>query len=539
MSKCKSIIVSISLLLGLLLMLLPSLAFGAETQYPQGVAAAKDSTVEVTAWIDGTVSGGGRSFEARGPVQLGSGFFANEDGDVFTAAHVVNLSDEDLAQAAIMYYIGGIWFEEKWYEKIDFGSFYNYNYSWAWWMWVNDELTVNATEADYVYRYGDEESHMVQNIRFREDPASGMDIAILETGLSNTPYIGLREDVPPEGTQAYVIGYAGIDLLTEFWQAMDTIMQDPRERPDSFSELMREAEERMVEGLRREGPSIETGLLGSSTKIYDMDARRFYGTTWGGFSGGPVVDEEGTCLGLLPWGEGGRGWFIPAEHLNDASQQAGIDTFPALEIGSVTVEPSFVEAGQSFEVGAEVSNLGFVEGDYTATLTLEDGTEASQGLTIGEGETKTLVLSAVKKSSGFSTGSIEIGRTSVDVVVNPIEISNLTVEPVQVAPGEDVGVQVEVSNVSEERSTCVISLSIDGGEEATRTLTLESGAAETVTFVVTRDIAGTYLAAIGNLTQQFTVKSELPWTLIGLAAAGLLGLAGIVLGALALIRFRG
>jgi hypothetical protein len=540
MARYKSIIVSISLLLGLVLMLLPSLAFGAETQYPQGVAAAKDSTVQVTAWIDGTVNGEGRSFEARGPVQLGSGFFANENGDVFTAAHVVNLSDEQLAEAAIMYYIGGIWFEEKWYEKVDFTTFYNYYYSWAWGLWLDDELKVTATEADYVYRYGDEESHMVQSIRFREDPESGMDIAILETGLSDTPYIGLREDIPPEGTQACVIGYAGIDLLTEFWQAMDEIMKDPRERPDSFSELMRKAEERMVEGLRSEGPSIETGLLGSSTKIYDMDARRFHGTAWGGFSGGPVVDESGNCLGLLPWGsDGGRGWFIPAEHLNDASQQAGIDTCPALEISSVTVEPSFVEAGQSFEVRAEVSNLGFVEGDYTATLKLEDGTEASQELTLAEGATETLVLSAVKKSSGLSSGSIEIGRTSVDVVVNPIEISNLTVKPVPVAPGEDVRVEAEARNLSDERSTCVISLSIDGGEEASRTLTLESGATETVTFVVTRDIAGTYLAAIRNLTQQFTVKSEMPWTLIGLAAAGLLGLVGIVLGALALIRSRG
>lgn len=539
MSKCKSILVSIFLLLGLLLMLLPSLAFGAETQYPQGVAAAKESVVQVTAWIDGRVSGAGWSFEARGPWVLGSGFFANEDGDVFTAAHVVELADEDLAEASILYFLGGIWFEEKWYEEIDFGSFYNYEYGWAWGLWFDDELTVTAEEVDYVYRYGDEESHMVQDIRFREEPETGMDIAILETGLSDTPYIGLRGDVPPEGTQAYVIGYAGIDLQAEFWQAMDTIMQDPRERPDSFSELMRKAEEKMVEGLRREGPSIETGLLGSSTRFYDMDARRFYGTAWGGFSGGPVVDELGNCLGLLPWGTGGRGWFIPAEHLNDASQQAGINTFPALEIGSVTAEPSFVEAGQSFEVRAEVSNLGFVEGGYTATLTLEDGTEASQELTLGEGATETLVLSAVKKSSGFSTGSLEIGRTSVDVVVNPVEISNLTVKPVQVAPGEDIGVEAEARNLSDERSTCVMSLSIDGGEEATRTLTLESGAIETVTFVVTRDTAGTYEVTIGNLAQQFTVESELPWNLIGLAAAGFLGLVGIVLGVLALIRSRG
>jgi hypothetical protein len=120
--------VPIFLILALLLVLSPSLAFGAETQYPQGVAAAKESTVEVMAWIDGSVSGEGRSFDARGPVQFCSGFFANEDGDVFTAAHAVDLSDEDLAEAAIMYFIGGIWFEDKWYEEIDFGSFYNYYY---------------------------------------------------------------------------------------------------------------------------------------------------------------------------------------------------------------------------------------------------------------------------------------------------------------------------------------------------------------------------------------------------------------------------
>ncbi len=539
MSKCKRIMLSIFLLLSLLLMLLPSLALGAETQYPQGVAAAEESTVQVTAWIDGRVSGAGWSFEARGPWGLASGFFANEDGDVFTAAHAVNMSEEDLAEAAIMYFLGGIWFEDEWYEEIDFGGFYSYYYWWAWGLWFDDELTVTADEVDYIYRSGDEEPHMVQDIRFHEDPETGMDIAILETGLTDTPYIGLREDVPLEGSQAYIIGYAGIDLTTEFWQAMDDIMEDPRERPNTFDELMRKAEERMFECLKREGPSIERGLLGSSTRIYDMDARRFHGTTWGGFSGGPVVDELGNCLGLLPWGyEGGRGYFIPAEYLNEASEDAGIAVFPALEIGSVAVEPSFVGAGQSFEVSAEVSNLGFVGGDYTATLKLEDGTEAWQSLTLDAGETETLVLSAVKNSSGFSPGSLEIGRTSVDLGVSPIEFSNLTVKPVQVAPGEDVWVEAEVSNVSDERSTCVISLSIDGGVEATWTLTLESGARETVTFVVTRDIAHTYLAAIGPLSQQFTVESEFPFTLMYIGIAGFLGLVGIVIGIAALIRSR-
>ena len=181
----------------------------------------------MTAWV----SGWGWSFEARGPCSLGSGFFANENGDVFTAAHCVNMSDEELAKAAIMYFIGGIWFEDGWYEKVDFGSFYNYYYSSAWWAWVEGELTVTAEEVDYVYRYGEGEPHEVQDILFHEDPESGMDIAILETGLSGTPYIGLQSTTPPEGSRAYVIGYAGIDLTLEFWQAMDEIMADPYRDP--------------------------------------------------------------------------------------------------------------------------------------------------------------------------------------------------------------------------------------------------------------------------------------------------------------------
>ena len=143
---------------------------------------------------------------------------------------------------------------------------------------------------------------MVRDIRLREDPETGMDIAVLATGMTDTPYIGLKEAAPLEGTQAYVIGYAGIDLLTEFWQAMDDIMKDPRERPGTFDELMRKATDRMLECLKKEGPSVEVGLLGSSTRIYDMDARRFHGQAWGGFSGAPVMDELGNCLGLLPWG---------------------------------------------------------------------------------------------------------------------------------------------------------------------------------------------------------------------------------------------
>jgi hypothetical protein len=503
MTKFRRILIPACLFLTLILVLAPSVASSAEKEYPAGVTAAKEATVEVMAWVDGWVSGGGWSFEARGPLILGSGFFANENGDVFTAAHCVNMSDEELAEAAIMYFIGGIWFEDEWYEKVDFGSFYNYYYSSTWWAWVEGELTVTAEEVDYVYRYGDEEPHEVQDILFYRDPESGTD-------------------------------------TLEFWQAMDEIMADPYQRPGTFAALMREAADSMVAGLRWEGPSIETGLLGSSTRIYEMDARRFHGTSWAGLSGGPVIDELGNCLGLLPWGyEGGRGYFIPAQHLNQASQEAGIDTFPALLIGPVTIEPYFLDGGELFELRAEVSNIGFARGQYAAMLTLSDGTQASQGLVVDAGSTETLVLSAVKSAPGLSTGLLEIGRASAELTVNPIALSNLTVKPLTAEPDENIRVQVEAVNVSAETVTASLSLSIDGVVEATRSLTLEGGAGETVTFLVSRNTEATYELTVGNLSQPFTVKSPLPLTLIGVGVAGLLGLAGLVVGIIALVRLRG
>jgi hypothetical protein len=540
MTKFRRILVLACLLLTLILLLAPSVAFSAEKEYPSAVTAAKEATVEVMTWVDGRVSGGGVTFEARGPLSLGSGFFANENGDVFTAAHCVNLSEDELTQAAIMYYLGGIWFEDGWYERVDFGSFYNYYYASTWWAWVQGELIVSANEVDYVYRYGDGEPHRVKDILFYREPETGTDIAILETGLSGTPYLGLQQTTPLEGSRAYVIGYAGIDLTLEFWQAMDEIMADPYQRPDTFSELMMEAADAMVEGIRTEGPSIETGLLGSSTRIYEMDARRFHGTAWGGLSGGPVIDELGNCLGLLPWGQGdARGYFIPAQHLNEASQEAGINTFPALLIGPVTVEPYFLDEGQSFELSAEVTNIGFVSGDYTAVLNLSDGTQASQPLTVAAGATETLVLSADKSAPGLSTGLLEIGRASAEVTVNPIALSNLTVKPLTAEPDENIRVQVEAVNLSDETVTTSLDLSIDGVVETTQSLTLAGRAGDTVTFLVSRDVEATYTVTVANLSQTFTVKSPLPLTLIGVGVAGLLGLAGLIVGVIALVRLRG
>jgi hypothetical protein len=113
-----------------------------------------------------------------------------------------------------------------------------------------------------------------------------------------------------------------------------------------------------------------------------------------------------------------------------------------------------------------------------------------------------------------------------------------------VLPDGLIKVQAEVRNMSEEQSTTVISLSIDGQVEATKTLTLEGGATETVAFVVTRDTPGTYEVTVRGLEERFTVSTVEPpptLTTIQLIIAiitGLLGVVGIAIGTLAFLRSR-
>jgi hypothetical protein len=208
-------------------------------------------------------------------------------------------------------------------------------------------------------------------------------------------------------------------------------------------------------------------------------------------------------------------------------------------IGPVTVEPYFLDEGQNFELSAEVTNIGFVSGDYTAVLNLSDGTQASQLLSVAAGATETLVLAADKSAPGLSTGLLEIGRASAEVTVNPIVLSNLTVKPLTAEPDENIRVQVDAVNLSDETVTTSLDLSIDGVVESSQSLTLAGGAGETVTFLMSRDVEAAYTVTVANLNQTFTVKSPLPLTLIGVGVAGLLGLAGLVVGVIALVRLRG
>lgn len=103
--------------------------------------------------------------------------------------------------------------------------------------------------------------------------------------------------------------------------------------------------------------------------------------------------------------------------------------------------------------------------------------------------------------------------TGSPTVIAPIlaaasfQVSDLSVSPSEVEPGDTVTISVLVTNVGEETGNYTVILSIDSVEEETETVTLAGSASSTITFTVARTIEATYSVEVNGLSSSFTVET--------------------------------
>ena len=88
------------------------------------------------------------------------------------------------------------------------------------------------------------------------------------------------------------------------------------------------------------------------------------------------------------------------------------------------------------------------------------------------------------------------------------EVNNLIINPTEVGVGEAVEISVTVTNVGKEAGECEVTLTINGIVEDVKTVWLLAGESKVVTFIVSKDVAGTYAVEVNGLTGSFRVKEE-------------------------------
>lgn len=86
------------------------------------------------------------------------------------------------------------------------------------------------------------------------------------------------------------------------------------------------------------------------------------------------------------------------------------------------------------------------------------------------------------------------------------KLSNLSISPAEVLARDIVVITAEATNETDVEGIYTAEFKINDVAEASDEVTIPAGETQPVTFVTSRDAAGTYTVALGELTGQFVVK---------------------------------
>jgi len=86
-------------------------------------------------------------------------------------------------------------------------------------------------------------------------------------------------------------------------------------------------------------------------------------------------------------------------------------------------------------------------------------------------------------------------------------VSDLSVDPAVIHPGDQIAVSVRVTNAGAVRGSGSVTLTVNGEIMASESLTLGAGETQTVSFLLVKDIPGTYVVAVNGLTRTIVVLS--------------------------------
>jgi len=130
--------------------------------------------------------------------------------------------------------------------------------------------------------------------------------------------------------------------------------------------------------------------------------------------------------------------------------------------------------------------------------------------------------------SGGSTGQANQGMSPVSMP--NIVVQSATVSATKVAPGETVTITANLANKGTVNATSAVKVYVNGQEETTQGVTVNSGSNRPVSFTLSRNEPGTYTVYVGGTQAgSFTVEQGVDPNMILFISAALV-LSGIALG---------
>ncbi len=219
-------------------------------------------------------------------------------------------------------------------------------------------------------------------------------------------------------------------------------------------------------------------------------------------------------------------------------------------VSSLTISFRELEIGEEVIISVLVTNTGDLEDTHQVTLKINDVAIDTKEVALAGGASETVTFTT-SQDAGTYTVSVggQSGTFAVSAPVPPIPptvpvpltpavftVSDLAISPDEVEVGETVTIGVLVTNTGDLEDTHQVTLKIDNVAIDTKEVTLAGGASETVTFVTSQDVTGTYTVSVATESRTLAVKEAAAapkpfnwWLVVGIIAVGIAVGVGIVL----------
>jgi hypothetical protein len=201
----------------------------------------------------------------------------------------------------------------------------------------------------------------------------------------------------------------------------------------------------------------------------------------------------------------------------------------------LSISPSEVPVNQPSTVSILVTNTGKTGGSFDINLLIDGSLIETRKVTLDASATQTITFSVTKAqigtyniAVGTETGTLSTVSTTSPTTpptttpitqptvppVTPVQkpasfiISNLSVTPTAVKPGDTASVSVIVTNTGNLQGSYTINLNVNGTTEDSRTISLAGGTNQTVNFSVTKSQPGSYTISVNNLSTNLFVQTQ-------------------------------
>jgi len=182
-------------------------------------------------------------------------------------------------------------------------------------------------------------------------------------------------------------------------------------------------------------------------------------------------------------------------------------------VTNLIIDPLEADVGQPVTISANVTNVGELDGSYSANLTINDVLKENKTILLTAGASKTVEFTNIENAEGNYTVRIGDLSGSFNIKAQPpedssISLSNLLVNPYEANIGSSVNIKVTATNLETETDSLSVKLWIDGVFADAKTVQLAGGQTATVEFIVNATSEGTHKIKVNTLYGSFKVVPE-------------------------------